>query len=909
MQHRSWAKSEPSPNKMRIYIFNLISRLLFSVVLTAFVFSARPCLSDDNLNVSKAHLQTVKLQLKWKHQFQFAGYYAALEKGFYREAGLDVKILEIKDGEESIENVIEGKADFGVAMSDLILHRAKGQPVVALAAIFQHSPLIILAPKASGVENIHALKGNRLGMEAHSAELIAYLENEGISLEEIELLPHDYSISKLISGKVDAISAYSTDEPFVLLNQGVEYSTFSPRAGGIDFYGDTLFTSETEIRENPERVSAFLAATLRGWQYALENSEEIIELILSKYTKRHSREHLLFEAQHSKTLIMADVVQLGYMNPGRWNHIAQTYAKLGMIDENFSLDGFLHTSGSDADYGWLKRILGILIAICLLLCFGALLLAYFNRKLSAEISERKRVEEALRESEKKYKTLIEAMPDMVWEFDENEVFTFCSESYREILGYEPFELVGKSAYSLMPAVEVDKVREKFEKIKRERRPFKDLVNLNLTKQGKPKWLLSSAVPIMDHDGNCKGYRGIDKDITEMKAVEEERKMLEAQLLQSHKMEAIGTLTGGIAHDYNNIMSVIMGNLSMAMEEAKPGSLLVNFLSAANTASHKVRDLTHELMALSKGGDPVKELRSLRPLLKSASDIITPENAISYNESISQDLWQVPHDPYNMGAVFRNVVTNAVEAMSEGGTLTITAENLQIENKEQYPGLPLNPGDYVHISFQDQGVGIPEAHLNKIFDPYFSTKAMGTQKGMGLGLATAYAIVQKHGGHIDIHSSSGAGTTVNIYLPAESQPEEIDITTPSAGNKASPVKRVLVMDDEEMLRKLVRQMLERMGYAVETVKDGVEAIAAYQSQKDSGEPFDAVILDLTIKGGMGGEQTIRELLKIDPGIKAIVSSGYFNDPVMSDFQKYGFMGAMPKPYEKSALKKMLEKLSV
>jgi PAS domain S-box-containing protein len=388
----------------------------------------------------------------------------------------------------------------------------------------------------------------------------------------------------------------------------------------------------------------------------------------------------------------------------------------------------------------------------------------------------------------------------------------------------------------------------------------------------------------------------------------EQKRLEILLLQAQKMEVIGTLTGGIAHDYNNLMSIIMGNLSIAMEDAEPGSAQADCLNAANIASRKVRDLTHELMSLSRGGAPVKEMGSLKKLLQSASDVIPSDGSISLEESISQDLWLLPHDPLKMGAVFRNVTTNAVEAMPGGGTLKIRAENLCLAHGDTDPNLPLMPGDYVHVSIQDPGKGILKEHLDKIFDPYFSTKVMGTQKGMGLGLATSYAIVQKHGGHIAINSSSDGGTTVNIYLPAESQPEEIHRSTTSANQKASPVKRVLVMDDEEMLRKLVRQMLERMGYAVETVKDGAEAIATYKSQKDSGEPFDAAILDLTIKGGMGGEQTIRELLKIDPGIKAIVSSGYFDDPVMSDFQKYGFKGAMPKPYGKSALKKTLEKVS-
>ena len=269
---------------------------------------------------------------------------------------------------------------------------------------------------------------------------------------------------------------------------------------------------------------------------------------------------------------------------------------------------------------------------------------------------------------------------------------------------------------------------------------------------------------------------------------------------------------------------------------------------------------------------------------------------------------MPHDPYKTGAVFRNVVTNAVEAMPHGGTLTVKAENLIFEDKDQYPGLPLNPGDYVRISIQDEGVGILEEHLEKIFDPYFSTKEMGVSKGMGLGLATSYAIIKRHRGHIQIGSSPGAGTTVTLYLPAEKHVNQADAITTSADKTASPVKRVLVMDDEEMLRNLLREMLKRMGYAVETVGNGLEAVDAYQRQKDSGEPFDAVILDLTIKGGMGGEETIAEMLKIDPCVKAIVCSGYSNDPVMSDFEKFGFMGAMAKPYEKKALKEVLERLS-
>lgn len=372
------------------------NRYRFLLLLAAVFFSATPCRSQENSDRAE-QLETVTLQLKWKHQFQFAGYYAALEKGFYRKAGLDVKIIEATVGQDSTSRVINGDADFGVAMSDLIHLRAKGYPVVALASIYQHSPLVILVPEANGIENIHALKGKRIALEAHSAELLAYFESEGIPLDKMAISPHEYSISNLISKRVDAISAYSTDEPFLLLSQGIGYRTFSPRAGGIDFYGDTLFTSEKQVREHPERVSAFLAASLEGWRFALENTEETIDLILSRYSKRHSREHLLFEARMSKRLIMADVVEIGYMNPGRWQSISDTFKKLDAIPDDFSLEGFIYNRNPDPDLRWLYLSLGGLFVIALLAFLLSGLFYKLNRSLKNEISRRRETEKAREE--------------------------------------------------------------------------------------------------------------------------------------------------------------------------------------------------------------------------------------------------------------------------------------------------------------------------------------------------------------------------------------------------------------------------------------------------------------------------------------------------------------------------------
>ena len=411
----------------------------------------------------------------------------------------------------------------------------------------------------------------------------------------------------------------------------------------------------------------------------------------------------------------------------------------------------------------------------------------------------------------------------------------------------------------------------------------------------------------------RGDGAVEREMEEQKIVEKERERLQShQVLQAQKMEAIGTLTGGIAHDYNNLLTIIMGNLFLAQEEVEPHSPMAELLGKIEEASSRARDLTHQLMCLSQGGYPLKERGSIEMLLREIPEMVRTFQGVECILSIRDDLLSVPFDTEQMHYAMKNIVINAAEAMPQGGVIIISSKNLTIESLDNDSLMPLKEGKYVMISVQDGGRGIPEQHMDRIFDPYFSTKERGVQKGMGLGLATAYAIVQKHAGHIAVQSAVGVGTTVNICLPALEQ-ETMHIGHDEAVSQSMIVgqqiatRRILVMDDEESLRNLYRKMLEKLGYESNTVKDGMEAIQLYKKSMDSGRPFAAVILDLTIKGGMGGDQAIRELLRIDPNVKAIVCSGYFNDPVLSRYTEYGFRGAISKPYQKDDLECALRKI--
>jgi len=398
-----------------------------------------------------------------------------------------------------------------------------------------------------------------------------------------------------------------------------------------------------------------------------------------------------------------------------------------------------------------------------------------------------------------------------------------------------------------------------------------------------------------------------RDIGERKEAEAQRIKLENQRQQIQKIEALGTLAGGIAHDLNNLLAVILGNIELSMMNAEPGSQTDESLFQAKEASIQAKELAQRFLTFSSGGDPVKKTCAIGKTLRDATDLSLSGSNIKPALSLPDNLWPVEFDEGQMKQVMGNLIMNAREAMPEGGIVTVTAENVMLHAGEI---AELPEGKYIRVSVEDKGAGIPHKLLGRVFDPYFSTKERGANKGMGLGLSICHSIINKHGGHMAMTSHEGGGTGIFFYLPASDsgiQDREEDREREPAKLPAdqSAIKRVLVMDDEDMIRNLMGQILTKAGYEPVVAEDGTEAIEAYEKAIASGYPFDAVILDLTIKGGMGGLETIKALLKIDPGVKAVISSGYSNDPVLSSYEEYGFVGAMTKPFTMKEVYQTLE----
>ncbi|HEB69430.1 MAG TPA: PAS domain-containing hybrid sensor histidine kinase/response regulator [Desulfobulbus sp.] len=410
------------------------------------------------------------------------------------------------------------------------------------------------------------------------------------------------------------------------------------------------------------------------------------------------------------------------------------------------------------------------------------------------------------------------------------------------------------------------------------------------KDGERRDIEIIASPLLDEHNRLRGIIESSRDVTE-------RTKMEGELLNARKLDALGVLAGGIAHDFNNLLAVILGNISMGLQADHDQEKTDCFL-AAEKAAMRSRDLTRQLLTFARGGAPVKKSAMIQSIIEDSAAFALSGSSSTACFFLPVDLWPVEVDAGQISQVINNLVLNGAQALPHGGIITIRAGNCHVDRTT---ALPLEPGRYVRIDVEDKGTGIPQQYLGRIFDPYFTTKKRGT----GLGLASCFSITRKHGGHISVCSTPDQGTIFTLYLPASGRrPERME---KQENKNFRGQGRILVMDDEEMIRTMVSSMLTILGFTVEAVPDGEQAIALYQEALTTNTPFQAVVMDLTIPGGMGGVETIARLQQIDPGVKALVSSGYANDPVLADYQEYGFSGVICKPFELQDLQQSLQAL--
>ncbi|MBI5075880.1 MAG: PAS domain S-box protein [Nitrospirae bacterium] len=414
------------------------------------------------------------------------------------------------------------------------------------------------------------------------------------------------------------------------------------------------------------------------------------------------------------------------------------------------------------------------------------------------------------------------------------------------------------------------------------------------RNGVEKTIADSGAPILDESGKMIGAVLVFRDITE-------KQRMERELLKARNIESLGILAGGIAHDFNNILVGILGNISLAKRklEREEKEKIMDRLTGVEHAAIRAKELAHQLLTFSKGGEPLLKTTSINGLIMDSAKFVLAGSNVICSFLFPDDLWLVDIDRGQLSQVIHNLIINAKWAMPEGGKIEIQAENIVIDERSAAP-VPLPAGSYIRISLQDEGIGIPVENLHKIFDPYFTTRG----KGSGLGLATAYSIMKRHQGLITAEPAAEQGTTFHLYLPASDKPvsAEIGQVIFEAGKG-----KVLLMDDDEIVRDVTQAMLVDLGYETVLSKNGTEAVARYQEARRSGQPFAAIILDLTIPGGMGGQETLQEILKIDPDVRAIVASGYSEDPVMAEFGRYGFRDVLKKPFGLQEIGSALQKV--
>ncbi|MHC4885177.1 MAG: ABC transporter substrate-binding protein, partial [Planctomycetota bacterium] len=720
--------------------------LLLLLLFTAFP----PLCHGGEESPSPTSLVPVTLQLKWFHQFQFAGYYAAIDQGYYRDVGFAVTLKEGAPDVDPVDEVTSGRAQFGVTDPSILLRFSRGAEIQVLAAIFQHSPASMITLASAGIKSPADLPGKRVMLAGTvRAEFFAMCYREGVDPLTCRFSQPTWNIESLIKNQTDAFSGYVTNETYLLQQRNVPYHLITPRDYGIDFYGDCLFGAIAETPEEQAQAEAFRQASLQGWKYAMAHPEAMADLILKRYSQRKTRGHLLYEAEAMRQLMLPQLVEIGHMAIARWEHIADAYVQVKMLQADYSLKGFFFAPPAPTKRTWGWWVVSILLGVVLCAATGVALLAAFNRRLHRKVDQHTRElrknERTLRSQEENLRITLDAIGDAVIATDDAAVITRMNPVAENLTGWSTGEAIGRPLETVFTTVSSES-RDPNPSPAWETMQGKDQAghprqSILLRRDGSECTISDRAAPILTEEGQVIGSVLVFHDITEQLKLEE-------QFRQAQKMEAVGQLAGGIAHDFNNMLNGIIGGAEMILLKLGKDSPMNKYIDMILDAAEKATGLNKKLLSFSRKDQSISTPVELHACIENTLAIFerSIDRRIELNCQLEAKHCTIIGDPSQLQNAILNLCINARDAMPQGGTLHIETENVELSAEDcTSTNFSLTPGPHIFLTLIDTGTGMSREVQERIFEPFFTTKGEG--KGTGLGMAAVYGCIQGHHGSL------------------------------------------------------------------------------------------------------------------------------------------------------------------
>jgi PAS domain S-box-containing protein len=806
--------------------------------------------------------QQISVQINWKHQFEFAAFYAAVERGYYRDAGLDVLIREGGPGVDAVKEVVEGRADFGVGTSALVVERHHGKPVVALASLMQRSPIALLALRSRGIHSVHDLADQPVAVDPHSRdEIDAYLRSAGLPAGRIRLVEQiDWTLASLEQGREAAKVVYMSNEPFFIRGREHEFIVLRPQSAGIDLFGNMLFSAQATVERRRELVKAFREATLKGLVYALDHPEELADLILERYnTQNKSREHLLFEAREIRELTRPDIVEPGYMSPGRWRHVAAVYAGQGKLPADFELTGFLYDEAPRSPSAWLWRLLVAALAGLTL----TMLVVLRFRRLNAALAERERLLNAIVDNEPECVKLLDRGGRLL---QMNRAGLDMIEAQTEA------QVVGRPVTGIvLPAY---------------RSAFDDLIRRVFLGEsgtlefeieglaGGRRWLETHAVPLKDDKGQITRLLGVTRDITARRRAEAELELhrigLEEQVRErtaelvaardeaQRLMRVKSDFLANMSHEIRTPLNAVLGFARIGTRDRTGRTSQESFDRILAAGEHLLRVINDVLdFAKLDAGKLAVERHpfKLAAAVASASSFVADaarHKGLAYEVSMAPDLpeW-VDGDAVRVQQILINLLSNAVKFTPRGGV------RLRVARER----------DQVFFKVIDTGIGMSPGQVERIFTPFEQADSSTTRRfgGTGLGLVISRNLAHLMGGEITVESAPAKGSafTLNLKLPAVQPQLPARAGSPASARLAGV--RVLAVEDVEVNRLILEQLLDREGARVIFAEHGRQALERLEEMGASA--FDVVLMDVQMPE-MDGYEATRRILEMAPSVPVI-----------------------------------------